>query len=63
MVVDATVKLLHEMLYVKRDVPTMVIVDDYNALYWKTDYGRWVNDKHRRMVGIEETMLVALNAT
>lgn len=56
---DACLKLLHEILFVKRSVPTMLIIDDYNALYWKTDYGAWVNEKHRRMVGIEEMILVS----
>lgn len=56
---DACLKLLHEILFIKRNVPTMLIIDDYNGLYWRTDYGVWVNEKHRRMVGIEETMLVS----
>ncbi|GMH42883.1 hypothetical protein BSKO_10802 [Bryopsis sp. KO-2023] len=55
--VDAAFKLLHELVYVKRDTPALVLIDDYNALYWKTTYGRWVSDKSKEMITIDRTKL------
>ena len=40
-------------------VPVMIAVDDWNALYWRTGYHEWMNNKHRKRVDAAEVRLVA----
>ncbi len=37
----------------------MIAVDDWNALYWRTAYHEWLNNKHRRRVDAADVRLVA----
>ena len=37
----------------------MIAVDDWNALYWRTGYHEWLNNKHRKRVDAGDVRLVA----
>eukprot|EP00879_Flechtneria_rotunda_P024773 GHRR01026283.1.p1 GENE.GHRR01026283.1~~GHRR01026283.1.p1 ORF type:complete len:312 (+),score=113.83 GHRR01026283.1:643-1578(+) len=37
--VDCCLQLVHELAALSTQQPVLLAVDDYNALYWKTDYG------------------------
>ena len=57
---DAAVKLLDEFLFGDHGVEKLVAVDDYNALYWKTQYFYWKSDVHKVMIPVENITLVHL---
>ena len=40
-------------------LPVMIAVDGWNALYWRTGYHEWLNNKHRRRVDAADVRLVA----
>lgn len=40
-------------------VPVLIAVDDWNALYWRTSYFEWENNKKRVRINAGEVRLVA----
>eukprot|EP00803_Ostreobium_quekettii_P003295 evm.model.scf_465EXC.3 EVM.evm.TU.scf_465EXC.3 scf_465EXC:23544-28438(-) len=57
MTVDATIHLLHEFLHVDHGMQKLVVIDDYNALFWHTTYVEWINDHTRRPIEVENLAL------
>ena len=45
--VDCCLQLIHELSAASADTPVLLAVDDYNALYWRTDYGSTVHKAPR----------------
>jgi len=43
----------------RSQMPVMIAVDDWNALYWRTAYHEWLNNKHRKRVEADDVRLVA----
>ncbi|CAD7704567.1 unnamed protein product [Ostreobium quekettii] len=55
--VDATIRLLREFLHGEHNVHKLIVIDDYNALYWHTTYGEWLNTHTRREVTVNHLAL------
>ena len=61
----STIHLKYRLLRVALDcwrrsqTPVMIAVDDWNALYWRTAYHEWLNNKHRKRVDADDVRLVA----
>lgn len=41
--VDCCLQLVKELAAASSDVPVLLAVDDYNTLYWRTEYGTSVS--------------------
>lgn len=61
---DNCLQLIQELSVVSSNIPVLFAVDDYNALYWKTEYGESVvkpggRHMYRRELQVDELNLVS----
>lgn len=55
--VESCLALRDELIAASSKVPVLFVVDNYNSLYWTTDYGVALSPRHRRLLKVEELPL------
>lgn len=69
--VDCCLQLINELSAASTDTPVLLAVDDYNALYWQTEYGTTVHKaprgkpayQYRKEVKVNKLNLVSLRVS
>jgi len=49
------------MLYGNHNVKRLVVIDDYNALYWRSKYYLWKDINNKEVISGDQVTLVSAN--